>query len=103
MYLGSTSQNLVTIMFMGEEVNENEVEEIMETVKLKGMSSGAFNFLFNILPYLIVGIVIVLAAAKKKKNKQTKNNNSSYTSSQDNMFVNDSNEAGNDIKDEWKL
>jgi len=105
MYLGSTSQNLVTIMFMGENVNENEVEDIMETVKLKGMSSGAFNFLFNILPYLIVGIVVVVVSVVKKNKVQPKKGDSSnnYETNQSDMFGSDTNEPYNEIKDEWKL
>lgn len=107
-YLGTTAKKMTVIKFSGEELDENQVTNIMETVKLKGISGKVYEALLNLLIYgvggfLIIGLPLLIKFLKlKKKNqeeaKQEFNNINDFQEENENLDTLESN-----VKNDWKI
>jgi len=116
-YLGTTATKMTRISFYGETLEEVQADNIMKTIKLKGMSSGVYEALMNLLVYgvigfLVIGLPLLLKFLKARKKKQEDEN---VNIMQDNNF-NSTELNGNldgevqsvdsyesKIRDDWKL
>lgn len=121
MYVGTTLKTLITLTFVGENLNETDVDNWMSTINVKGTSSRGIVSLLKLIPYIIGGIVLIvwLKAFNMKRKIQKYEENSQYkrTEEQYNFSnqtndpynfnsqntLNNSNDLSRDVNDEWKF
>lgn len=114
-YLASTAKKLTVIKFSGENLDEAQVNSIISSIKLKGMSVATYDFLLNagfygVLIAIFVGIYmikrfIISKATAKKGNVEDE---FEVESTQADLFnEKKSDDFGDDyqksVEDEWKL
>ena len=120
-YLGTTGNRLVLIVFGGDNLDENKVNDIMSTFKLKGIPTGLYTFLMEYGLYGIVLIVFVgswlikvhIKAKKLEKSLEPSLENDTTFNTYDNTYQNNYTNSGTktyytqdplrEKKDEWKL
>lgn len=102
-YLTTTGTKLTIIKFSGENIDENKVDSIMSTIKLKGLSSNAYSILFNVGVYGVIALVIIGLSilSKSKKAKKLDKQNDIKDELETDGIVED--EYTQNVKDEWKL
>lgn len=111
-YLGTTANYLVSLSFSGENLDENLVSQIMDTIKLKGMSAGVYEGFMNII-YLVVIVAIFggisFLKKKAKAKKEAKLNRESNDFAQENNPIQNqyethySNDPISQKKNDWNL
>ena len=60
MYLGTTGTKLALIIFAGEKIDEDVVNNVMSTFKLKGIPTGIYGFF---LDYGLIILVVIICGA----------------------------------------
>lgn len=102
-YLGTTATKLTIIKFSGENIDENKVDSIMSTIKLKGLSSNVYNVLFNVGFYGVIALVIIVLSilSKSRKAKKLEKQNDIKDELDLDGIIQD--EYTKNVKDEWNL
>lgn len=94
-YMGTTATYLVSLSFSGENLDENLVSEIMDTIKLKGMSAGVYEVFMNGI-YLVVIVAIFGGISFLKKKSKAKKE--AKLNKESNDFIQENNNVENQQK-----
>jgi len=94
-YLGTTANYLVSLSFSSENLDEDLVSQIMNTIKLKGMSGAVYEVFINGVYLLVIVAICGGIGFLKKKSKAKKE---AKLNKESNDFVQDNNPIQNQEK-----